>query len=37
MEIGYPEIDQLAHIFTSLQPNNVGVSFNPSALLNSSV
>jgi hypothetical protein len=34
---GNPEIEQLPHIFTTLLPNSVGVGFNPSARLNSSV
>jgi hypothetical protein len=34
---GNPEIEQLAHIFTTLLPNSVGVGLKPSARLNSSV
>jgi hypothetical protein len=37
VKIGYPENEQLAYIFTTLLPNIVGVGFNLSARLNSSV
>ena len=35
--ISITEIEQLAHIFTTLLPNSVGVGLKPSARLNSSV